>query len=62
MAEQKSPAEELARFRESLEEVLLVVERFAPQCATPEELMGVLRLGLENDAQLRFLLGRLKGK
>lgn len=60
MAEQKP--EELAQFRESLAEVLLVIERFAHQCATPEELVGVLRLGLENDAQLRLLLGRLKGK
>lgn len=63
MAEQmKQPGQHEieASFRSSLEEVLVVVERLTPFCNSLEELTGLLRLGLENDAQLRLILGRIK--
>lgn len=55
-----SPQEIEDKFRNSLEDVLIVAERLAPTCRTVEELMGMLRLGLENDAMLRLLMNRVK--
>ena len=48
------------KFRESLEDVLVVCDRLAPVCRSVEELIGMLRLAVENDAQLRTLMGKIK--
>ena len=48
------------QFRSSIEDVIVVLERLAPTCDTPEEMISLLKLGLENKAQLRLLLSRIK--
>lgn len=56
----ETPQDVEGRFRESLQDVVVVLERLAPLCATPEEMLALIKLGLESDAQLRLLLGRIK--
>lgn len=46
-------------FRSSLEDVITVVDGLKSFCTTPDELAGLCRLALENDAQLRILLATL---
>ena len=55
-----TPQEIEVNFRSSLEDVLTVIEKMETYCGTIPELIGVLRLGLENDAQLRLLLGKVR--
>ena len=43
-------------FRESLEDILRVAEKLLPYCQTVEELIGMVKPALENDAQLRLLI------
>lgn len=44
-----------ASFRSSLEDVLLVVKKLAPFCASAEEMCGMIALALENDGQNKLL-------
>lgn len=43
-------------FRSVLEDLAAVAERLEPTCKTTEELIGVAKLALENDGQLRLLM------
>lgn len=43
-------------FRESLEDVAAVLAVLSPHCSSWEQLNELVRLALENDAQLDFLL------
>lgn len=48
------------KFRDSLQDVITVAERIAPFCRTVDEMIGILQLGLANDAQLRILMNKVK--
>ena len=48
------------KFRDSLSDVLVVVERIAPTCNSVEDLVVALRLGLENDVMLRMLMNKVR--
>ena len=54
MAEQKLPAEEV--FRQGLQAVVEVARKLSPYCQTVDEMVGMVELALENDAQLKILL------
>ncbi len=43
-------------FRSSLEDVLTITEKLAFLCQNMDELNGMLKLALDNDAQLRLLM------
>lgn len=43
-------------FRSSLEDCVPILERLGPLAMSHEELIGMLKLGIENEAQLRLLL------
>ena len=58
MAEQKQPTLEDG-FRAALEDVVKVLEGFAPHCGTFEELVGICRLALKNDGQLKLMMDHL---
>ena len=62
MAEQQklTQQEEEAKFRSCLEDVMVVVENLADHCTTPDEMIGMLRLAMTNDAQMRMLRGKMK--
>ena len=47
------PPEEL--FRENLQDVISIVERLAPLCKDPDDLVNMMKLALINDGQLRML-------
>jgi hypothetical protein len=55
MATNDSVAKENA-FRSSLEDCVPILERLGPLAASHDELIGMLKLGIENEAQLRLLL------
>lgn len=62
MAERDKPSTEES-FRESLKDVLAIIQRMAPHCGSLEELAETVKLGLENDVHLRLLLSVvMKGK
>lgn len=44
-------------FRSSLRDTIEIIRGLASVCKTPEEMIEVARLGLENDGQLRLLMG-----
>ena len=46
-----------ASFRSSLEDVVTITEKLSPYCRTVEDLLGMVRLALENDGQLHLLMG-----
>lgn len=54
MATDKLTQEEA--FREHLADLLAIATKMAPLCQTVDELVGVLNLALENDAQVRILI------
>lgn len=43
-------------FRESLKDVIPVIEKLAPHCTGFDDLLGMVNLALENTAQARILL------
>lgn len=49
-------------FRRSIEDVILIVNKLHPVCSTFEDLVGVLELSLNNDAQLKLLMQQVLGK
>lgn len=53
---------ELDKFRESLKDVVSVLDRFSPFFRTVEEMHAGLSHGLENDGQLRLLLAAFTAK
>lgn len=48
-----------ASFRSSLKDVVEIAEKLAPHCKSVDELVDMLKLAIENDGQLRFLMGRV---
>lgn len=54
MAEVKKT--ELETWRSSLVDVAGVCEKLAPICGSVEELVGMLKLALENEAQLKLVM------
>ncbi len=48
-------AEVEEQFRESLRDVVLVGEKLASHCGSVDEFLGVCKLALDNDGQLRLL-------
>lgn len=44
------------KFRSSLQDVAAITERLSSVCKTPEEMVSVINLAMENDAQLRILM------
>ncbi len=49
-------AEAEASFRASLEDVIAIAEGLNKHCKSLEDLIGMSRLALENDAQLRVIM------
>lgn len=43
-------------FRSSIEDFLVVTHLLLPLCSSPEEMLTIGELALENDAQLRILI------
>lgn len=43
-------------FRESLKDVLAVIDRLGPHCETFADLLAIVQRGVDDDAQLRFLM------
>lgn len=59
---QRSPediAKALDGFRKSLEDVRDVTIALGPYCSTPDELLSMVELGIQNDGQLRLLLSEV---
>ena len=54
MTETKPSAED--RLQSSLKDVLVIAEKMSPYCTTVEELIGIVRLAIENPGQLRIIL------
>ncbi len=46
-------------FRSSLKDVVEIAEKLAPHCKSVDEFVEMVRLAIENDGQLRFLMGRV---
>ena len=47
------------QFRDSLKDVIAVVEVLTPFCKSVDDLIGVCRLALSNDGQLALLMGKV---
>lgn len=56
MGKRLSPEEAEADFRRSLEDVALVIERLGTYCQTPDEMLSMVRLAIDNTGQLRLLI------
>ena len=48
-----------ASFRSSLKDVVEIAEKLSPHCKSVDELVDMLKRAIENDGQLRFLMGRV---
>ncbi len=46
-------------FRNSLEDVITIAEGIKEHCISVQELIGVCKLALDNDGQLRMLMGQM---
>ena len=57
-----SPEEFVAQTRDSLQDVITIVDRLEPYCQTVSELSEMLTLALENDGQMRLLLDKIVKK
>jgi hypothetical protein len=57
-----APAQEEveASFRDSLSDLLALLKALAPSCPSTADLANVVKIGTEDDSQLRFLLGLLQ--
>lgn len=51
-----------ASFRESLKDLIIIVEKLAPYCQSLEDLVGVASLALENDGQAKMIMMLVAGK
>ena len=60
MTEQKQTAEE--SFRSSLEEIIVISEKLTPYCNTVQDLIGMAKLALDNDGQLKLLMASVLQK
>lgn len=49
-------ASQIEEFRNGLEGVIEIAQRLATHVTTVEDLIGVVKLALENDSQLRILM------
>ena len=49
----------LEKFRGSLKDVTVILEKFSPLCRTPDELLGLVESALLNDGVLRLLMREL---
>lgn len=49
-------ASQIEEFREGLEGVIEIAQRLSTHVTTVEDLIGVVKLALENDSQLRILM------
>ena len=49
-------------FRESLKDLIVIVEKLAPYCQNIEDLVGMAQLALDNDGQLRLLMKQVTSK
>jgi hypothetical protein len=49
-------------FRDSLQDLIVIVEKLSPYCQNIEDLVGMAQLALENDAQVRVLMKLVAGK
>ena len=54
-------AEAEASFRASLEDVITMAEGLSKHCKTLDDLVGMARLALENEGQLRMLMSTVVG-
>lgn len=57
--DRKATTEEVDQFRSSLEDIVAIAEKLAPYCKTADELIGMSKLAIENDGQLRLLLATM---
>ena len=48
--------DDVSEFRGVVEVMAVVAEKLAPYCSTVGELVGMLKHGLDNDAQLKLLM------
>lgn len=44
------------KFRESLEDTVIILRKLAPLCKDVDELIGMMELAMSNDAQLSLLI------
>lgn len=49
-------------FRDNLNDVIAIVQKLGDVCQDLPELLGICKLALENDAQLRLLMERVQKK
>lgn len=56
MAERRATDKDEEKFRDSLLDAAVLVEKVGHRCKDVGELLELLRLGLENDGQLRLLM------
>lgn len=62
MDDQPAKKTEAESFRESLEDIVAVGEKLAGHAKSAEDLLGMCKLALTNDGQLRLLLKQVKAK
>lgn len=48
--------DKIEKFRASLEDLSVVAEKLLPVCPATADLLGMVRLAMENDGQLRLLM------
>lgn len=46
-------------FRSSLDDTIVILESFGPECNDLNDLIGILKLALTNDSQLRLLMKKV---
>lgn len=51
-----------ALFRDSIQDLIVVCEKLSENCESVSELGGMLRLALDNDGQLRWLMSLVTRK
>ncbi len=44
---------------DNIRDTIVIVEKLAPFCRTPDDLVGMLKLALTNEGQLQMLLHQL---
>lgn len=59
MAENQQAITPEQSFRDSLGDVITIVRKLSPLCKDTDELIGLCSLAIDNDAQLRLLMGQV---
>lgn len=60
-SEKQSQTDPAETFKAAIEDAVTVIEKLADHCDTPDEMLGMLRLALENSGQFDLLMKTVLG-